>query len=79
MLETGVGPRPQHRAGDAPGFTLPGDISASDRTTPRTSSIRRSTVTAQGTILVPKGPGIGYNVVEKRLTRYCVRREYVLS
>ena len=37
------------------------------------------TVTAEGTILVPKTPGIGYNVVEKRLSRYCVRREFVLS
>ena len=36
-------------------------------------------VTAQGTILVPKGPGIGYNVFDKRLAKYCVRREYVLS
>jgi vacuolar-type H+-ATPase catalytic subunit A/Vma1 len=37
------------------------------------------TVSSQGTIAVPSGPGIGYTVVDRRLSQYCVRKEYVLS
>jgi hypothetical protein len=37
------------------------------------------TVTPKGTIAVPTGPGIGYTVVERRLSLYSVRKEYVLS
>ena len=79
MLETGVGRAHNIALATLPGFTLPGDISASDRYYAEDVVDPPVTVTPQGTILVPKGPGIGYNVIEKRLTRYCVRREYVLS
>jgi O-succinylbenzoate synthase len=62
-----------------PNFTLPGDISASERYYAEDVIEPPVTVTPHGTILVFKGPGIGYNVVDKRLSRYCVRREHVLS
>lgn len=77
MLETGIG-RAHHLAlATLPNFTLPGDIAASDRYYVEDIIDPPVTVTAEGTILVPNSPGIGYNVVEKRLNRYCVRREYV--
>jgi o-succinylbenzoate synthase len=79
MLETGVGRAHNIALATLPNFTLPGDIAASDRYYVDDIIDPPVTVTAQGTILVPKGPGIGYTVLEKRLTRYCVRREYVLS
>ena len=77
-LETGIG-RAHHLAlATLPNFTLPGDLAASDRTYAEDVIDPPVTVTAEGTILVPNAPGIGYNVVEKRLNRYCLRREYVL-
>jgi O-succinylbenzoate synthase len=78
-LETGIG-RAHHLAiATLPNFTLPGDLAASDRYYAEDVIDPPVTVTAEGTILVPNAPGIGYNVVEKRLNRYVVRREYVLS
>jgi o-succinylbenzoate synthase len=79
MLETGIGRAHNIALATLPNFTLPGDLSASDRSYAEDVVDPPVVVTPQGSILVPKGPGIGYNVVEKRLTRYCVRREYVLS
>ncbi|HEV3025986.1 MAG TPA: o-succinylbenzoate synthase, partial [Planctomycetota bacterium] len=61
-----------------PNFTLPGDISASDRYYAEDIIDPPVTVTPQGTILVPQGPGIGYNVVDRRVSLYSVRKEYVL-
>jgi o-succinylbenzoate synthase len=78
-LETGIG-RAHHIAlSTLPGFTVAGDLAASDRFYAEDVVDPPVTVTPEGTILVPKAPGIGYNVVEKRLSRYCVRREFVLS
>jgi O-succinylbenzoate synthase len=57
---------------------LPGDISASDRYYAEDIIDPPVTVTPQGTILVPQGPGIGYNVVDRRVSLYSVRKEYVL-
>ena len=78
LLETGVGRAHNVALATLPGFTLPGDISASERYYAEDVIDPPVTVTPQGTIVVPKGPGIGYTVVEKRLSRYCVRREHVL-
>jgi O-succinylbenzoate synthase len=79
LLETGVGRAHNVALASLPGFTLPGDISASERYYAEDVIDPPVVVTPQGTIVVPKGPGIGYNVVERRLSRYCVRREFVLS
>ncbi|CAN5162992.1 o-succinylbenzoate synthase [soil metagenome] len=57
MLETGLGRAANLALASLPGFTLPGDISGSDRwyaediTTPR--------LAVNGRMLVPSGPGIG--------------------
>jgi len=79
LLESGVGRAHNVALATLPGFTLPGDIAASDRYYREDIVDPPVTVTSRGTIQVPQGPGIGYNVVEHRLGRYCVRREYVLS
>jgi O-succinylbenzoate synthase len=79
LLETGIGRAHNIALATLPNFTLPGDISASERYYAEDVIDPPVTVTPHGTILVFKGPGIGYNVVEQRLSRYCVRREHVLS
>ncbi|MBI3854654.1 MAG: o-succinylbenzoate synthase [Planctomycetes bacterium] len=79
LLETGVGRAHNIALATLPNFTLPGDIPPSGRLYAEDVVDPPVVVTPQGSIGVPKGAGIGYNVVEKRLTRYCVRREYVLS
>ncbi len=79
LLETGIGRAHNIALATLPGFTLPGDISASERYYKEDVIDPPVIVTPQGTLRVPQGPGIGYNVVESRLSQYCVRREYVLS
>ena len=79
LLETGIGRAHNIALATLPNFTLPGDISASERYYAEDVIDPPVTVTPHGTILVFKGPGIGYNVVDRRLSRYCVRREHVLS
>ncbi|HVR83314.1 MAG TPA: o-succinylbenzoate synthase, partial [Planctomycetota bacterium] len=77
-LETGVGRAHNIALASLPNFTLPGDISASDRYYSEDIIDPPVTVTPQGTILVPQGPGIGYNVVDRRVSLYSMRKEYVL-
>ena len=79
LLESGVGRAHNIALATLPGFTLPGDISASERYYREDVIDPPVIVSPQGTLKAPPGPGIGYNVDEKRLSRYCVRREYVLS
>lgn len=79
LLETGVGRGHNIALAALPGFTLPGDISASERYYAEDIVDAPVTVSPQGTIAVPAGPGIGYNVVDRRLSKFCMRKEYVLS
>jgi O-succinylbenzoate synthase len=57
MLETGIGRAANVALAALPGFTLPGDTSASDRYFAR--DITEPFVLDDGQLLVPKGPGIG--------------------
>jgi O-succinylbenzoate synthase len=57
MLETGIGRAANVALAALPGFTLPGDTSASDRYYAR--DITRPFVLEQGHLTVPAGPGIG--------------------
>jgi O-succinylbenzoate synthase len=79
LLETGVGRAHNIALATLPGFTMPGDISASERYYAEDIVDTPVTVSPRGTIAVPQGPGIGYNVDERRLSRFSVRKEYVLS
>jgi O-succinylbenzoate synthase len=58
-----------------PGFTLPGDVSASARYWVEDVIDPPVTVAADGTIDAPEAPGIGYAVDEARLESLTVRRE----
>lgn len=79
LLETGIGRAHNIALAALPGFTLPGDVSASERYYAEDVVDPPVTVTPRGTLMVPQGPGIGYTVDERRLAKYCVRRELLLS
>ncbi|WP_159500126.1 o-succinylbenzoate synthase [Microbacterium sp. 18062] len=69
MLETGVGRAANTALAALPGFTLPGDISGSDRFFADdivTAPIRMH----DGVVDVPTGPGFGVEVDRERLERY---------
>jgi O-succinylbenzoate synthase len=57
MLETGVGRAANVALAALPGFTLPGDLSASDRYW--TEDLTEPFVLHDGQLRVPDGPGIG--------------------
>ncbi|MFO3795999.1 MAG: o-succinylbenzoate synthase, partial [Anaerolineales bacterium] len=59
MLETGVGRASNLALASLPGFTLPGDISASDRYYARDITHERFTLNQDSTITVPEKPGLG--------------------
>lgn len=79
LLESGVGRAHNLALATLPNFTLPGDISESARYFKEDVVDPPVVLTREGTLMVPQGPGIGYTVVESRLEKYKVKREYVLS
>lgn len=62
MLESGIGRAHNIALASLPGFTLPGDISASRRYFTKDLIAPEVTVDADGMLEVPKGPGLGYEV-----------------
>lgn len=62
MLETGVGRASNLAIASLPGFTLPGDISASARYFRRDIIHERFTLNPDSTIDVPAGPGLGVTI-----------------
>src|SRR5713101_5446954 len=60
MLESGVGRAHNIALSTLPNFTLPGDVSASRRYWSEDIIEPEVSVTPQGTIRVPEGPGIGF-------------------
>lgn len=75
MLESGVGRAHNIAMSTLPGFTLPGDISASARYWAEDVIDPPVTVSKSGTIDPPSAPGIGYAVDEARIESLTVRRE----
>ncbi len=73
MLETGIGRAHNIALSTLPNFTLPGDVTASKRYWSEDIIAPEVTVTPQGTIRVPTGPGIGFeprlNLIEKLTIR----------
>jgi O-succinylbenzoate synthase len=74
MLETGVGRASNLAIASLPGFTLPGDISASDRYFTRDITNERFTLNPDSTINVPTGPGLGITMDEKALEEYTLAK-----
>jgi len=60
MLESGIGRAHNVALASLPGFTLPGDTSGSDRYWDKDIVEPPVTVSPDGTITLPDGPGIGY-------------------
>jgi O-succinylbenzoate synthase len=77
MLESGIGRAHNIAMSTLPGFTLPGDVSASQRYWDEDIIEPPVTVSGQGTIKAPAGHGIGYEVNEARVETLTVRRETV--
>lgn len=76
MLETGVGRAANAALASLPGFTLPGDVSASDR-------YYRQDVTApfvleDGHVAVPTGPGLGVDPLPEVIDELLVSRTTLL-
>jgi O-succinylbenzoate synthase len=78
MLETGVGRAANLALASMPGVTLPGDTSASDRYFPDDLT-NPFVLDADGTMAVPRGPGIGVEPLPSRLEACTVRRTTVTS
>lgn len=62
MLESGIGRAHNIALASLPGFSFPGDISASSRYFARDVIVPDVTVAADGTVQVPRGPGLGFEV-----------------
>jgi O-succinylbenzoate synthase len=70
MLETGIGRASNLALASLPGFSLPGDISASERYYARDITRERFTLNDDSTITVPSGPGLGVSVDESALKEF---------
>jgi o-succinylbenzoate synthase len=67
MLETGIGRAANAALASLPGFTLPGDISASSRFYAR-DIVAEPIVVVDGHVEVPTRPGLGYEIDEDALS-----------
>ncbi len=74
MLETGIGRASNLALASLPGFTLPGDISASDRYYKRDITHERFLLNSDSTIDVPGGAGLGVTIDEEALDSFTLTR-----
>ena len=75
MLESGIGRAHNIALSSLPGFTLPGDVSASRRYWKQDIIEPEVTVSERGTIRVPQSPGLGFAPVIERIEKATVRSE----
>jgi o-succinylbenzoate synthase len=75
MLESGVGRSHNIAMATLPGFTLPGDVSASHRYWHEDIIEPPVEANRNGTISVPGSPGLGYAVRRKRIDALTVRQQ----
>lgn len=75
MLETGIGRAANLALAAMPGFTLPGDTSASDRYF--LDDVTEPFVLRDGHVSVPAGPGIGVVPIAERLSEIVQRRQTI--
>ena len=75
MLESGIGRAHNIALSTLPNFTLPGDVTASKRYWEEDIIDPEVTVSPQGTIRVPLGPGIGFEPRRDRIEKITVRKE----
>src|SRR6266436_2679482 len=75
MLESGIGRAHNIALSTLPDFTLPGDVAASKRYWAEDIIDPEVTVSSQGTIRVPVGPGVGFEPRLDRIDKLTVRKE----
>lgn len=77
MLESGIGRAHNIALSTLPGFTLPGDVSASERYWEQDVIDPPVTVSGRGTITPPAAPGIGFAVRRDRIETLTIRRAVI--
>ncbi|HYO91409.1 MAG TPA: o-succinylbenzoate synthase [Pyrinomonadaceae bacterium] len=77
MLESGIGRAHNIAMSTLTGFTLPGDVSASERYWEEDIIEPPVTVTRSGTIRAPEAPGLGFKIKRERIDSLTVRREEI--
>lgn len=75
MLETGIGRAANLALASRPGFSMPGDISATDRYYKEDIAEPVFKLNEDGTIDVPQGPGLGISVNMSVLDAYTLREK----
>lgn len=75
MLESGIGRAHNIALSTLPNFTLPGDVAASRRYWAQDIIEPEVSVSQQGTIRVPSGPGIGYQPQLDRIEACTLKKE----
>src|ERR1700687_2912808 len=75
MLECGIGRAHNIAASSLPGYTLPGDVSASKRYWEEDVIDPPVEVSPRGTIQVPTSPGLGYHVRRDLIERWTTEKE----
>jgi o-succinylbenzoate synthase len=75
MLESGIGRAHNIALATLPNFSLPGDVTASKRYWAEDIISPEVTVSQQGTIRVPTGPGIGFAPRRDFIEKLTVRKE----
>jgi O-succinylbenzoate synthase len=76
MLETGIGRAANAALAALPGFTLPGDVSASSRFYAR-DIVTEPITLEDGHVRVPTGPGLGIEIDHVALEQFTVQRETI--
>jgi O-succinylbenzoate synthase len=74
MLETGIGRASNLALASLPGFSLPGDISATDRYYAEDITKENFLLNEDSTITVPSTPGLGVTVDPAILKKYTIRK-----
>jgi O-succinylbenzoate synthase len=69
MLETGVGRAANLALASLPNFSLPGDISATDRYYAEDITRQHFRLNPDSTITVPEAPGLGVELAPEELER----------
>jgi O-succinylbenzoate synthase len=77
MLESGIGRAHNIAIASLKGFTLPGDISASSRYFERDIISPGVVVASDGTVAIPAGPGLGFEVDLSFIERLTETRAYI--
>lgn len=74
MLESGIGRAHNIAISTLAGYTMPGDVSASKRYWHEDIIEPAVEITAQGTLIAPENPGIGFEVRRDRIDKLTVRQ-----